>query len=146
MLKIPKSFKKNRNVKLSPKDLIDFEDKIIKIYNEGKIRAPIHLSKGNEKELIKIFSYISRNDWVFSSWRSHYHALLHGISPNKLEKIIIKGKSMGVITSTPRFYSSSIVGGSIPIALGTAISIKRKKSKERVFCFLYASLSHGNLL
>ena len=68
---------------LNSKDLIKFELKIKKIYEEGKIKAPIHLSGGNENQLIKIFKKIKRNDWVISNWRSHYHALLHGI-PEKL--------------------------------------------------------------
>ncbi len=135
-MKIPKNLTRVNKVKISIEELIDFEDKIKKIYETGKILAPIHLSKGNEKELIDIFSYISPNDWVFSSWRSHYHALLHGISKKKLTEIILNGKSMGVITKKPKFYSSSIVGGSIPIALGTALAIKKNKQKEKVFCFI----------
>ena len=33
-------------------------------------------------------------------------------------------------------YSSAIVGGILPISLGMALSVKRKKSKNRVFCFM----------
>ena len=36
-------------------ELIDFEIDIKKIYESGKIRAPIHLSGNNEDQLIKIF-------------------------------------------------------------------------------------------
>ena len=53
----------------------------MKTITEGKIPYPIHLSKGNEKQLVKIFRYISNNDWVCSSWRNHAHALLHGFDP-----------------------------------------------------------------
>ena len=133
---LPNKLKKVNKVDFTPGDLINFEDKVKKIYETGKILAPIHLSRGNEKELIEIFSYINKDDWVFSSWRNHYHALLHGISPNKLSKLILKGKSMGIISKKPKFYSSSIVGGSIPIALGTAMALKRKKLNNRVFCFI----------
>ena len=46
----------------------------------GKIKAPIHLSGNNENELIKIFKKVNKkNDWVLSTWRNHYHALLKGI-------------------------------------------------------------------
>ena len=91
---IPKKFKPVKKVKISEKILINFEKKIFDLYNLGKIKFPIHLSSGNEKILIKIFSYIHKNDWVFSSWRNHYHAVLHGLSPKKIEDQIIKGKSM----------------------------------------------------
>ena len=133
---IPNNLKKIRNIITLPSDLINFEETIKKIYEKGKILAPIHLSRGNEKNLIEIFSYISKDDWVFSSWRNHYHALLHGITPIKLKKLILKGKSMGIISKKPKFYSSSIVGGSIPIALGVAMSLKRKMESKRVFCFI----------
>ena len=43
---------------------------------------------------------------------------------------------MSINSKEHRFYSSSIVGGSIPIALGTALSIKRKKEKNKVWCFV----------
>ena len=56
------------------KSLKSFEELIKKKYEKGIIRAPIHLSGGNEKQLIKIFKKIKRSDWVISNWRSHYHA------------------------------------------------------------------------
>ena len=37
----------------SVQDLIDFENDIISHWEGGEIRGPIHLSNGNEKELIK---------------------------------------------------------------------------------------------
>ena len=63
---------------ITKKELIDFELDIKKVYESGKIKAPIHLSGNNESELIKIFKKIHKNDWVFSTWRNHYHALLKG--------------------------------------------------------------------
>ena len=32
-----------------------FQDKVKILYEDAKISAPIHLSKGNEKELLEIF-------------------------------------------------------------------------------------------
>ena len=105
---------------MTKKELIDFELDIKTIYESGKIKAPIHLSGGNEDELIKIFKDVQEDDWVFSSWRNHYHALLHGIDKNILKDLIVRGKSMSVYSDKPKFYSSSIVGGTLPIALGVA--------------------------
>ena len=116
--------------------LISFSDKIKEIYEKGKIKAPIHLSGNNEIQLIKIFKKVNKKDWVFSTWRSHYHALLHGIDPKWLEKEIIRGRSMGIINKQKKFYSSAIVGGILPIALGVALSIKRKKLKNKVWVFV----------
>lgn len=135
-MNIPGKLQKVREIKLTSESLISFESEVKKIYEDGKIKAPIHLSKGNEKELIEIFQYVHINDWVFSSWRNHYHALLHGINRDVLLNDIINGNSMSTNCINPKFYSSSIVGGIIPIALGTAIALKRNKINNRVWCFI----------
>ena len=43
---------------------------------------------------------------------------------------------MSVSSKNPKFFASSIVGGVISIALGTALALKKKKSKQKVFCFV----------
>jgi len=45
---------------LKKSDLINFEDDIKKVYESGKIKAPIHLSGNNEDQLIKIFKKIKK--------------------------------------------------------------------------------------
>jgi TPP-dependent pyruvate/acetoin dehydrogenase alpha subunit len=122
--------------KTTKKNLIDFELKVKKYYENKEIKAPIHLSGNNEDHLIKIFKKIKREDWVFSSWRNHYHALLHGINPEWLFNEIIEGRSMGIINKKKKFYSSSIVGGILPIALGVALSLKKKKERNKVWVFI----------
>ena len=117
-------------------DLINFENKIIKLFNHSKIRSPIHLHSGNEENLIKIFKKIRKNDWVFSSWRSHYHCLLKGVPEKKLSQEIIKGKSISLCFPEHKIYSSAIVGGSLPIAVGLALAFKKKKSKNKVYIFI----------
>ena len=121
---------------LKKNDLINFENKIIKLFNHSKIRSPIHLHSGNEENLIKIFKKIRKNDRVFSSWRSHYHCLLKGVPEKKLSQEIIKGKSISLCFPEHKIYSSAIVGGSLPIAVGLAISLKRKQSKHKVYVFI----------
>ncbi len=118
------------------KKLINFELVVKKVYEQGKIKAPIHLSGGNEEHLIKIFKKIKKNDWVISNWRSHYHALLHGIPEKKVLREILKGKSMSLNFKEHKFIASSIVGGGIPIGLGIGLAIKRKKQKNKVFIFV----------
>ena len=135
-MNIPKYLNKVNKVKISPEDLIAFEEKVKDLYEDAKITAPVHLSKNNEKELIEIFQYVHPEDWVFSSWRNHYHALLHGVQPEALLDDIIEGRSMSINSVEPKFYASSIVGGIIPIALGVANALKIKKSKNRVWCFI----------
>ena len=121
---------------LSSKELIAFEDDIIKHWENGEIRGPIHLSNGNEEQLIKIFSKIGVEDWVFSTWRSHYHALLHGVEPSVLKQKILDGKSITIVDKECKFYSSAIVTGTLPIALGVAKGLKEQHSSDKVWVFL----------
>ncbi|MCH8945304.1 MAG: hypothetical protein IIA85_00055 [Nanoarchaeota archaeon] len=120
---------------VSKGQLIAFEERIAGIYEKGRIHAPIHLSKGNEDYLIDIFKDVKKDDWVFSTWRNHHHALLKGISEETLESEIIKGHSMHINSKENNFYSSSIVAGSLPIALGVAMALKRNGSNNRVWSF-----------
>ena len=121
---------------MDKKKLISFEDKIAKLFNNGKIRAPIHLYYGNEDQMINIFKKIKKNDWIFCSWRSHYQCLLKGVPEKKLINEIIKGKSISLCFPEYKIYSSAIVGGNVPIAVGAAMAIKRKKAKNKVYCFM----------
>ena len=118
------------------KELINFENDIAKCFNDGKICAPVHLYSGNEDFLIKFFKKIKKNDWVFCSWRSHYQCLLKGVPPKLLKSEILAGKSISLCFPKYKIYSSAIAGGTLPIAVGMALSLKRKKSKNKVFCFI----------
>tara|TARA_B110000027_G_C16105077_1_gene294884 strand:+ start:1355 stop:1957 length:603 start_codon:yes stop_codon:yes gene_type:complete len=125
-----------KEISLTKEDLINFESEIANLYENKKIKGPIHLSGNNEIELIKIFKNIKKNDWVFSGWRNHYHALLKGCSKNLIKKQIVIGRSMTLNSIKDKFFSSSIVGGVLPIALGAALAIQKKKTKDKVWVFV----------
>jgi pyruvate dehydrogenase E1 component alpha subunit len=111
-------------------DLKAFERDVADAFESGRIHGPIHLSDGNEYELLQIFKDIVRTDYVFSTWRSHYHALLHGVPPDLVMAEILAGRSMNLHFPDYRFFTSSIVGGILPIACGVAAG------GDRVFCFV----------
>ena len=117
-------------------DLIKIEELIVAHWEAAKIHGPIHLSHGNESSLIVIFKRIKTTDWVFSTWRSHYHALLKGIQPDWLEKEILAGKSITICNIDEKFYSSAIVTATLSIALGVAQSIKKDNGTDKVWCFI----------
>lgn len=141
---------------MTKQELIDFEGEVAKLWEEGKINAPVHLSGGNEDELIGIFGGIRRHDYVFSGHRNHYHALLHNVPAGVLLQEILgdaeavckgRGRSMGFIAKDANFYSSAIVGGMCSPAVGVAWALKRKQeqdplygdecdSRARVWCFV----------
>jgi TPP-dependent pyruvate/acetoin dehydrogenase alpha subunit len=122
--------------KFTKQELIDFETEIADVFNNGEIKAPIHLYNGNENDLISIFEMIKDDDWVFCSWRSHYQCLMKGVPPSLLKKDIKEGKSITLCYPEYKIYSSAIVTGIIPIATGLALDLKRKKSESKVWCFV----------
>lgn len=111
-------------------DLIRFEREVADMYENGLIKGPIHLSGGNEDALIEIFAEVGREDWVFSTWRSHYHALLHGVPEHDVMAEIIACRSMNLNFPAYRFFTSAIVGGILPIAVGVAYT------GRKVWCFV----------
>jgi TPP-dependent pyruvate/acetoin dehydrogenase alpha subunit len=116
--------------------LIEFENEVAELFNNGLIKHPIHLSNGNESFLIDIFKNVSKNDWVFGSWRSHLHCLLKGVPRDKLISSITDGKSIALCFPEQNIFSSAIVGGQLPIATGMAFALKSSGNSGKVWCFL----------
>ena len=123
---------------LKANDLVEFEKEVAEWYEAGKIKAPVHLRDGNEQKLVDIFSKlkITKEDYVYSTWASHLHALLKGIPQERIKKDILEGRSITLHYADHNFYSSAIVGGISPIASGTAMALKIKNAPNRVYCFL----------
>jgi hypothetical protein len=122
--------------KWSVDELVTFEDEIGDLYLANKLPFLFHLSGGNEKELISIFENINENDYVISNHRNHYHALLHGIPPEIVKDRILNGQSMFIYDRSRNFFCSAIIGGTPAIAAGIAWALKRKGSKQKVWCFV----------
>ena len=122
--------------KWTREELILFEDKIGDLYLDNKLPFLFHLSGGNEEQLISIFENIEEGDYVISNHRSHYHALLHGIPPEVVEDRILNGRSMFIYDRHRNFFCSAIIGGTPAIAAGIAWALKKKGSKQKVWCFV----------
>lgn len=116
---------------MTPGELIAFEDDIADEFARGNIRSPVHLSGGNEEQLIEIFGDIGPGDWVLSGWRSHYHCLLKGVPLDKLKAEILKGRSVALQFPEYKVRCSGICGGIAAWAIGIA-----KGSGDRVHVFL----------
>jgi TPP-dependent pyruvate/acetoin dehydrogenase alpha subunit len=128
---------KQKDVTITKSELISFEQKVSDIFETGVIKGPVHLSYNNENYLLDFFQYVNPNDWVFSTWRNHYHALLHGVPQEELMEKIMAGRSISFQSPEHHFYTSAIVNGVVPIAVGAALALKWKNEKDRmVFCFV----------
>ena len=121
---------------MTKEELIAFEEEIAELFNAGKIRAPVHLYSGNEEQMIAVFKNVRPQDWVFCSWRSHYQCLLKGVPQEQIRAEILAGRSISLCFPDYHIFSSAIVGGVLPIAVGTAMAIRRRDEDARVYCFM----------
>jgi len=124
---------------LTKEDLVAFEVEMAQLFEAAQIHAPVHLSGGNEDDLIRIFQHVKPTDWVFSTHRSHYHALLKGISKEWLKAEILAGHSITLNNREHKFFSSAIVGGILPIAVGVAMT------GETTWCFVGDMAGSGGI-
>lgn len=107
-----------------PEDIINLQEK-----NQIEIHDSVI------KDYHPIFKGIKNSDWVFGSYRNHLQALLHGVPAKWLKENIIKGRSMEVLHPSYKIFTSGIVGGHLPIAVGYAMSLKKKNSSNHVWAF-----------
>ncbi len=121
---------------VTKEDLIAFETDIAQCFNDGKIRAPIHLYSGNEDQMIEIFKAVQKDDYICCTWRNHYQCLLKGMPAAELKEKILRGKSMVMTSKEHNIICSSIVGGIPSIATGIAWGLKLQGSPNRVWCFV----------
>jgi len=116
------------------------EETIARKYTEWKMRCPTHLSIGQEGIASGVSIALSKADLVMSTHRSHAHYIAKGGDPNTLIAEIYGkstgcssgiGGSMHLIDKSVGFMgSTSIVGNTIPIAVGLGLSLKLQKSKH----------------
>ncbi len=116
--------------------MIAFRDRVEAAFLDRRIRSPVHLpSDGQAEPLLRIFEGVRPQDWVFSGWRSMWHALLKGMPEGDVFQMILDGRSMYLMSREYRFVCSSIVGGILPIALGVAAGMQRSGEDARVYAF-----------
>ena len=121
------------------------EETLIRLHPEQKMKTPFHLYIGQEAIASGICFSMNKKDLVFSYHRSHGHYLAKGGNIKKFFAEMYnkstgcsggKGGSMHLIdTSVGHMGSSSIVAGSIPIAVGAALALKKNNKKNVVVSF-----------
>lgn len=121
---------------LTAQDLQSFENEIVQLFKEGKIRAPIHLrgsvDKSYENNLIEIFKKVHENDYVMGFWAMHLHALLKGVPREELRQSILDGNSISLcFWEKYRILCSGIVSSLVGVAVGLAWGLKEKFEQEQ---------------
>jgi pyruvate dehydrogenase E1 component alpha subunit len=116
------------------------EEVIADRYAEQEMRCPVHLCIGQEAVAAGVCANLSINDYVMSGHRSHGHYLAKGGALRQMISEIYgkatgcskgKGGSMHLIDLAVGFLGATpIVGSTIPIGVGAALSIKMSKSDQ----------------
>ncbi len=86
----------------TPQSLAAFTERVRQAFADKLIHAPVHLCGGNEVQVIEAFKDVRPGDWVFSGWRSAYHALLKGIPEEWVYGEIVAGRSMYLMSAEHR--------------------------------------------
>ena len=122
------------------------EEEIALRYPQGKMRCPVHLSIGQEAIPSVFANNIRTTDFAVSTHRGHAHYLAKGGNLNAMIAEIYgkatgcakgKGGSMHLIDLAVNFMgTSAIVGNSIPVGVGLALSVQLKKTDQISCIFL----------
>lgn len=122
------------------------EEGIAERYPQGKMRCPMHLSIGQEAAAIGVGLALQHSDLAVSSHRAHAHYLSKGGNLKAMLAEIYgkttgcssgRGGSMHLVDNKVGFRgSTAIVGNSMPIGVGLALSLQLEKSSavSAVFC------------
>lgn len=135
-----------RDLLFSMKRLRAVEETIAEKYPEGKMRCPVHLSTGQEGVSAGVGLALRKDDFAVSGHRAHTHYLAKGGSLKRMLAEIYgkrdgcsggKGGSMHLIDESVGFKgSTAIVGNTIPVGVGLALSISLEGSDRVSTVFL----------
>ena len=122
------------------------EEKIGEEFGKAVIRCPCHLVIGQEAPAVGLADHIRKGDRVFGAHRSHAHYLALGGDLHQLMAEVLgketgcskgMGGSMHLYQPEVGFHGSvPIVGSTIPIAVGAALSIQMDRTKNVAVSFL----------
>jgi len=115
-----------------------FEDAATGGFRQGKVGGYMHVYSGQEAVATGFLEHFQEGDYVITAYRDHAHVLLLGSDPKAVMAELygkgtglVKGKggSMHLFDVVNGFYGGyGIVGGHIPLGVGTAFSQAYQKT------------------
>lgn len=123
-----------------------FEEKLTELCKiERKIPGMMILCTGQEAVAVGVCAALEEQDVIISNHRSHGHLIAKGAEPRYIMAEILgkrtgynKGKSGTLHISVPEVNAlgtTTVVGGGLPIAVGTAFASKYKGVNQVTACF-----------
>ena len=111
-----------------------FEERVNQLYTRALMPGLAHLYSGEEAVAVGICEALTREDYITSTHRGHGHCLAKGAAPDQMFAELLgkeagycrgKGGSMHIADpATGNLGANAIVGGSLGIATGAALSAK----------------------
>ena len=122
-----------------------FEEKVHKIFSDGRIPGFVHLYVGEEAVATGVMSQLNDDDYITSTHRGHGHAIAKGCDLNGMMAEIMgkrdglghgKGGSMHVAEIDKGMLGANgIVSGGFGLAIGASISIINQGKDNIAVCF-----------
>jgi pyruvate dehydrogenase E1 component alpha subunit len=122
-----------------------FEEAAEDSYQRGLTHGTMHLSIGQEASAVGACTFLADNDYITSTHRGHGHCIGKGAEVKRMfaeffgkEDGYCKGRGGSMHIADPakgNLGANGIVGGGIPIAVGAALSAKKRKSGQVVVSF-----------
>lgn len=119
-----------------------FEEKTAEMYQLAKIGGFCHLNIGEEATIVGAISALRENDYVYSNYREHGHAIAKGVAPRRIMAELFgkqtgtshgRGGSMHLFDLEHRFFGGyAIVGEALPLACGAAYAVRYQEKDEVV--------------
>lgn len=122
-----------------------FEDKVHELFSTGILPGFVHLYAGEEAVAVGVCAHLTEKDSITSTHRGHGHCIakecdLNGMMAEIYGKVtgLCKGKggSMHIADLDKGMLGANgIVGGGFPLACGSALTAKYKKTNDVSVCF-----------
>ena len=122
-----------------------FEEALEEMFSRGLLHGTMHLSVGQEATAAGACLALEKEDLITSTHRGHGHCLAKGADPYKMFAELLgredgycrgRGGSMHIADlSNGNLGANGIVGGSLTISVGAALSFQLQKKENIVLCF-----------
>ena len=121
------------------------EEEVVELFKQGLIPGLAHPYIGQEAVAAGVCAALGEGDLVVSNHRGHGHSVAKGV-PERAILSELMGKDAGMclglggsMHSTDLqagvVFSTAIVGGGIPLAVGVALALQMDKKANCVVCF-----------